>query len=134
MKTFYAGGFFYNPETKEVLLHKRDGKTSINPHKWTFFGGSSEEGETPIETFIREIKEELNVSLRSDEVIPLCDYPNKERAIHRYIFYIVTDMPKSEMTLGEGADFDWISLENVFTYDLSDKTVTDLNFFLKTLA
>ncbi len=133
MKGFYAGGFFYNPKTREVLLHKRDGNTKIHPNKWAFFGGLGEANENPVEAFVREIEEELGVKLSEEEVIPLCDYYNPIRQTHRNIFYVVSDKKKSDMILGEGADFEWISLGNVFEYDLTEKTVWDLKTFLSTL-
>ena len=130
MRKIYVGGFLYNPQTREVLLHKRDGKTDINPNKWAFFGGSAEEGETPLQAFIREMGEELTINLRVDEIKFLCDYPNKERETHRYLYFVVSNKSKSQMTLTEGADFDWISLERVFDYDLTEKTRNDLKTFL----
>ena len=130
---FYAGGFFFNPKTEEILLHKRDGNTDVNPNKWGFFGGTSEEGEVPVETFIREIKEELGQTLKKEDIVELRNYLNKERNIQRYVFYVESDKKKSEMTLGEGADLDWISLDKVFDFVLTDKTVDDLNFFMETL-
>ena len=133
MKTFFAGGFLYNPKTKEVLLHKRDDKTDVNPNKWGFFGGSSEGTETPVETFIREMHEELGIILLESEIIPLCDYENIKRNTHRYVFYVVSDKKKNEMVLGEGTDFDWIPLEKVFEYDATEKTFDDLKTFLKIL-
>ena len=133
MKTFFAGGFLYNPKTKEVLLHKRDNKTEINPNKWTFFGGSSEGNETPVQTFIREMHEELGIVLSTTDAVPLCDYENVERKTHRYSFYALSDKRKDEMVLGEGADFDWIPLEKVFEYDATTKTFDDLKTFITTL-
>lgn len=132
-ESFYAGGFFYNPVKKEVLLHQRDGNTKINPYRWAFFGGLNEGEETPTQTFIREIQEELGVQLQESEVIPLCDYFNEEQNEWRYVFYVVSEKLKSEMVLREGADFDWIPLEKVFEYDLSDKSDQDLRTFLSTL-
>lgn len=132
MKTFFAGGFLYNPKTKEVLLHKRDDKTDVNPNKWGFFGGSSEGNETPVQTFIREMHEELGIRLLESEIIPLCDYENIKRNTHRYVFYVVSDKKKSEMVLGEGADFNWIPSGSVSECDLTDKTIVDLKTFLKT--
>lgn len=130
MKTFFVGGFLYNPKTKEVLLHKRDDKTDVNPNKWAFFGGSSEDDETPVQTFIREMQEELSIKLVESEIIPLCDYENIKRNTHRYIFYVISDKKKEEMVLGEGADFGWIPLADVFTYDATEKTFDDLKIFL----
>lgn len=130
MKTFYSGGFFYNADKEEILLHKRDDKTTKHPKKWAFFGGSSEENETPIETFIREIHEELGVLLQREEVIPLCDYLNPEFGTHRNIFYALRHTKKQEMTLGEGADFDWIPLTLVSNYDLTPLTLKDITYFV----
>ncbi|OGI16250.1 MAG: hypothetical protein A3E38_02765 [Candidatus Moranbacteria bacterium RIFCSPHIGHO2_12_FULL_54_9] len=78
---FYAGGFLYNPETRAVLLHLRDGHTEVNPHKWGFFGGESEGKETPEECCIREWKEELAIDVDAQELIPLCDYLNTDRGV-----------------------------------------------------
>jgi 8-oxo-dGTP pyrophosphatase MutT (NUDIX family) len=127
----YAGGFLYNPEREEILLHKRDGNTEYNPNQWAFFGGLGEDGETEIQAFIREMKEELNIDISENQVKILCSYFNHERQTNRNIFFVESRLEKSQMYLGEGADFDWIKLDKVFDYDLTDKTIRDLKFFLK---
>jgi len=119
MEKFYSGGYLYNPKTKSVLLHLRDGETQINPHKWAFFGGMHRDGETPIETFIREMNEELGIDILPDQVKLLRDYINDEFGIRRYVFFVESDLPKEQMHLGEGADFDWIPLEKVFDYGIT---------------
>jgi 8-oxo-dGTP diphosphatase len=133
MMLSYVGAFLYNPKTSEVLLHKRDGNTKINPHKWAFFGGLLEGEETPVEALTRELQEELGIAVAPDEVVPLCNYFNEERSTHRHSFYIVSEKRKDEMVLGEGAGLDWIPLEKVFEYDLTDKVRNDLRTFLDTL-
>lgn len=129
--SFWAGGFLYNPHTQSVLLHKRDNKAPINPNKWGFFGGSSEDQETPYETFIREFNEELGITIEQQHMIPLCDYLNVEYNQYRYVFYITSALEKSEMVLNEGEDFDWIPLNKIFEYDLSIKTKDDLKTFIE---
>lgn len=128
--TFYAGGFLYNSKRKEVLLHLRDGNTSVNPHKWAFFGGTSEGNETPEMCCAREWKEELGIMVAPEQLIPVCDYLNTDRNTWRYIYMFPSDLKKDQMKLTEGADFDWIPIEKVFDYDLTDKTVRDLKFFI----
>jgi len=128
---FYAGGFLYNPKEQTVLLHKRDAKAKVNPNAWAFFGGLSEDNETPKQTFIREMKEELGIELLEDKVIPLCDYLNQELQTYRYVFFVESDLDKSQMHLGEGEDFDWIPLAKVFDYVLTEKSVRDLKLFLQ---
>lgn len=128
---FFASGFLYNPMRNEILLHLRDGNTTVNPHMWGFFGGSSEDGESAKECCIREWHEELGILVQESDLIPLCDYLNTERNTWRYVFYMESDMPKEQMTLGEGADFDWIALEKVFEYNLTEMTRRDLQYFIK---
>lgn len=128
---YYSGGFLYNPKTRSVLLHKRDAKTKDNPKQWAFFGGSSEASETSLDTFVREMKEELSIDITKDRVKPLCDYFNAERRTHRNIFFVESDLKKEQMRLGEGEDFDWIPLDKVFEYDLTEKTIRDLELFLR---
>lgn len=128
---FWAGGFLYNSETECVLLHKRDSKTKINPNKWAFFGGLNENNESPTQTFRRELKEELNIEILEEQLIPLCNYLNEELNTWRYVFYVKSDLKKDEMKLGEGADFDWIPLEKAFEYELTEKTARDVKAFLQ---
>lgn len=131
MEKFYAGGFFFNPKTNSVLLHKRDGNAKVNPNKWAFFGGLNEGEETPVQTFIREIEEELGVDLEAKDVLPLSDYFNEILQTYRFVFYVESEMEKSEMRLGEGEDFDWIPLDKVFDHLLTEKSVTDLKYFIE---
>jgi len=130
MEKFYSGGYLYNPKTQSVLLHLRDGNTKINPHQWAFFGGASEGDETPTETFIREMHEELGIHILPDEVKILRDYVNDEFGTHRYVFFMESELPKEEMQLGEGADFDWIPLKKVLEYDITEKTRGDMEYFI----
>jgi len=127
----YAGGFLYNPENKTVLLHLRDGNTKFAPNKWSFFGGLCEKDEAPAQGFVRELKEELDISIPESSVVFLRSYLNEKLQTHRHVFYVESNLPASEMTLGEGAGFEWIPLDTVFTYDLTDKAKEDLQYFLE---
>ena len=125
----YSGGFLYDTDSRRVLLQLRDDKAPVNPNKWGLFGGGREENETPKECFIREMEEELALALKEEEVIPLWDYFNPKRNTQRYIFYVNKFIPKVQMTLNEGADFDWISLDELSKYDLTDFARKDLITF-----
>ena len=129
--TFWAEGFLYNPSSKEVMLHFRDGNTNANPHKWAFFGGTSEENETPAECFTRELHEELNITFEPEEIIAMDSYLNEERMTMRHVFYVSrAKWDNSLFSLREGGGFAWIPLEKVFDYDLSSKSLPDIKKFV----
>ena len=125
---YWAGGFLYNSQTNQVFLHQRDANTKFNPNAWAFFGGLNEHGEAPIDTFIREMEEETCLSVTKEEVIHLYDYMNIELNTYRYVFFVKTNVSKDKLKLGEGAGFDWVSMQ-AFEYDLTEKTLKDLNYF-----
>lgn len=133
-QNFWAGGFLYNASRQAVLLHQRDGKTTINPHKWAFFGGSNEGGETYIECCLREFEEEIGLKLKAHELRQLREYMNIPADQYRVVFYVESEVDEAELILGEGAGFAWIELARVFDYDLSDLTRDDLRYFVRGIA
>ena len=78
-----------------------------------------------------EFEEELGIKVQEEELKYVCDYLNEDMKTWRHVFYIESDQDKSEMKLTEGADFDWIPLDKVFAYDLTEKTKRDLKTFIR---
>lgn len=131
MNKFWSGGFLYNSKNNSVLLHKRDSNTKFNPNTWAFFGGLSENDETPVETFLRELDEEIGIKFDENDVITLYNYFNEEFQTHRFVFYIKSERDISCFTLSEGSGLAWVSLDRLDDYKLSNKTSLDLKFFIK---
>ena len=129
-KKFWAGGFLFNPKTNEVFLHKRDGNTQFNPNAFAFFGGLNEKNENPKECFIRELYEEISLKVKMEEIIYLDDYLNIEINTHLYFFYVISDVTKDKLILGEGSDFEWFNIEEVFNQNLTEKTERSLQIFI----
>ena len=127
---FWAGVILIDSLKNNVLMQKRDSSAPVNPNLWAFFGGSGEVGEIPEDCVVRELKEELGVAIKKDGLVPLRDYFNEKIKTRRYVFVMEFNLGKSEMTLGEGEDFDWIHLDRVLEYQLTDNTRSDLEFFL----
>jgi len=88
----------------EILLYLRDNKPGIPfPNHWDLIGGHVEEGESPEEALIREVKEELDLDLKDYsfykkfECLSGDAYENT-----KYIFTGKINIPIEEITLLEG--------------------------------
>lgn len=75
-------------QTGTVCLQLRDDKPAIpHPNQWALFGGHVEEGEEPATAVIREIAEELTISLSPEKLTALQRFrlePGKEHHLFRY--------------------------------------------------
>ena len=88
----------------EILLYLRDNKPDIPfPNYWDLIGGHVEEGETPEEALVREVKEELDIDLtdytfyKKYECLSGDAYENI-----KYIYSGKINLPIEEVTLLEG--------------------------------
>jgi 8-oxo-dGTP diphosphatase len=88
----------------EFLLALRDNKPGMPfPNHWDLIGGHIEEGETPEEALVREVKEELDIDLkdytfyRKYECLTGDAYQNI-----KYIYNGKINLPIEEITLFEG--------------------------------
>jgi 8-oxo-dGTP diphosphatase len=99
----------------EFLLALRDNKSWIPfPHHWDLIGGHVEEGETPEEALVREIKEELNITIgeytffKKFECLSGDAYENI-----KYIYTGKINIPVEEITLLEGERARYFSKEEI---------------------
>lgn len=88
---------FYNTQGK-ILLQGRSGEVSKSGEEWGFFGGSIDEGETPEQAIIREVKEELNYDLEEFTKIGEYDnqYFNQKQKNHGKIYRMIFVSPLND--------------------------------------
>ena len=99
----------------EFLLYLRDGKPGIPfPHHWDMIGGHVEEGETPEEALVREVREEIDFELkdysffRKYECLEGDAYPNI-----KYIYHGRINLPVGEIILLEGDRLQYFTREEI---------------------
>ncbi|MCW8966726.1 MAG: NUDIX domain-containing protein [Candidatus Pacearchaeota archaeon] len=106
-----------NNEDK-ALLQLRDKKHS-HSGCWSLFGGHIDGSETPVEALIREIKEEINYTLKNYKLI-------KETFVEDfgkvYWFHGLIDVELSELTLIEGDDFNFFTYEEILKLKLAPES------------
>lgn len=102
-------------EKGEFLLYLRDNKPGIPfPAYWDLIGGHVEEGETPEEALVREVKEELDIDLK--EYTFYKKYECLTGDAYENIKYIYTgkiNLPIEEITLLEGVRPQYFSREEI---------------------
>lgn len=81
---------------------------------WEFPGGKIEHGETGAQCIIREIQEELGITLRVIRKLTdvTFDYPDK--TVHLNFF--ITEIESGELTLKEHNAYAWITQAEVSNY------------------
>lgn len=126
----FACGFFHDVEGRRLLLHLRDARAPVHPSMWGLFGGLAEGGESALQCFRREIREELGLDLEPWEPKLLRAYRNERRGTRRHVFVVERYVPEERIVLGEGAAFRWVPVHRVLDYDLTPGTREDLRWFL----
>ena len=82
---------------------------------WEFPGGKTEPGETPERALVREIEEELRVTVRPTAFIETVeyDYPTFHLTMHCFMCEVVS----GEITLTEHLAMKWLTKETLETVD-----------------
>jgi len=106
----------------EFLFYLRDGKPGIPfPHHWDLFGGHVEEGETPEEALIREVKEELNYDLKEYKFFK--EYTCLEGDAYPNIKYIYSgkiNLQIEEITLLEGERVQYFKKQKITDFKFAN--------------
>jgi 8-oxo-dGTP diphosphatase len=113
-------------EKKELLLYLRDNKPSIvYPNMWALLGGHAEKNETPINTLKREIKEEIDFSIKEAEFLEAID-DKVGNLVH--IFLTKINKRKEDIILTEGQKIDFFSFDDAMKLNIPKPI---LDFLLK---
>jgi 8-oxo-dGTP diphosphatase len=101
-------------EANEILCALRSQKMSL-PGLWEFPGGKIEPNETPEESLIREIQEELNCTIKVGELIAdfTHDYPTITVRLITYLAKITDGVPFAS----EHEKLIWLPLNQLYTLE-----------------
>ena len=106
---------FFN-SLHEVLLVLRDDKPSIAaPNMWDLPGGHVESGETPAECIVREMLEEIEVTVEGCTLFRVYEFSDRTE----YVFSQAAEFDVASMVLHEGQMLRWFSREETETTELA---------------
>jgi 8-oxo-dGTP diphosphatase len=97
-------------DQKQVLLFLRDDIPDITyPNMWDVPGGHVDDGETPEQCIVREMKEEMDLELEDFQLFSVMEFTDRIE----YTFWKKADLDIKSITLHEGQKLKWFTESEV---------------------
>ena len=126
----YVGALLVDTNGK-LIVQQRDDKPGItNPGMVSLFGGTSHDGESPIETLCRELQEELELEVNSNNLLLQTVKHENETNVACSI-YIVTGVDAEKLKLHEGAGFATGTPEELLSHPVTGVTQQAIEAFVE---
>ena len=116
----------------EVFCTKRGPGRALEGF-WEFPGGKVEANETHEETIIREIKEELNSTIKPIKYIGKVDheYTNLESPFSITMYGYLCKLIEGELTLSEHTAKQWVTLDKLKDIEFAEADIPFINMINK---
>lgn len=125
-------GIIYNPETKKILIGRRENDPHLKELTWVFPGGRPDY-KTDMDVNLQvEIKENTGLKVDVKSIVFAKTYPEKREFLSIYYHCELTKPGQTESTEGNLKEFKWITPSEVSNYFTTSIHPTILEY-LKTL-
>ncbi len=126
---------YIEKDKKYLMLHRTKKKNDINKDKWIGIGGKFEDGESPEECIIREVKEETGLTLNTYKLRCIVTYVSTNWETEYMYVFTSNDFTGELIECNEG-DLQWIRKDRVTQLNtwegdkiFVEKIQKDNNFF-----
>ncbi|MDO8508479.1 MAG: NUDIX domain-containing protein [Nanoarchaeota archaeon] len=123
----FAGAIIERKDGKMLFQLRDNKKTTVNPNTWWIFGGGVETNETPMETVIRELKEEINLDVNKKDLKLIHKEQLKTKKV--YLYKIKFNEKTPPLKLKEGKSMRFMSKQEILK---KTNVTTVLRRFLST--
>ena len=117
----------------QVLILKRASHSAAYPNHWNFPGGSLDEGETPSEAAIRELREETGLMVSK----PYLNHFETRTLPKITIYYFITGEYQGQVAINsESSDYKWVSLKELEEFNMipmSPQVVENIKYYMEVL-
>ena len=96
---------FVNDQRKVLLLLRDDKPTIPYPNMWDVPGGHVDDGETPEQCIVREMKEEMDLTLEEFERLSVMEFTDRVE----YTFWKRANLDIEKIDLREGQRLRWFT-------------------------
>ena len=103
---------YIEKDGKYLMLHRTKKKNDINKEKWIGVGGKFEEGESPEECIIREVKEETGLVLKNYKLRCIVTYVSTIWETE-YMYVFTSDKFEGNLIDCNEGDLQWIDKDKV---------------------
>lgn len=126
-----AVGVIIHDADNRVFLQHRDAQAPTNPEKWGLWGGSVEDGETLVVGAVRELEEELSITVAGSNLTYFGRYASEDglRELH---VYILADIGQFTYQQREGDDMRYFSHAELVGLVLTPRTKAALQDYFGT--
>ncbi len=103
---------------KTLMLHRVKKENDMHEGKWNGLGGKIEDGETPEECIIREVKEECGLNVKNPSMKGMLTFPQFSKGETWYVFlFVITEFDGELIESNEG-NLEWIDDDKLFDLNL----------------
>lgn len=105
---------------KTLMIHRVKKENDYHKGKWNGLGGKFNEGESPEECVIREVKEESGLSIKDPCLHGFITFPEFDGVHDWYVFIFTAHIYTGKLIDSNEGDLEWIPNESLSSLNLWD--------------
>jgi 8-oxo-dGTP diphosphatase len=105
---------------KTLMIHRVKKKNDYHKGKWNGLGGKFNEGESPEECVIREVKEESGLTIKNPRLHGFITFPNFDGVHDWYVFIFTATKYTGKIIDSNEGDLEWVPNDKLFSLNLWD--------------
>ena len=112
---------YLRKDGKTLMIHRNKKEGDMHKDKWNGLGGKLEDGETPEECAIREVKEESGLDCKNPKLKGFLTFPGFHEEVTWNVFVFVIEDFSGEMVSDtpEGT-LEWVEDEKLFDLNIQE--------------